>query len=79
MKKIICKVDLLGWKAGEEIPESEFHDNWLPFVDIIDSEVPKEMDLNNDGKIDAKDAKIASKVLNETKKKSFFGKKKSGR
>jgi len=75
--KIIANVNFLWYKAGQEVPESEYRENWKEFVTIngeakiaepIQPKIePKAhaLDLNKDGKVDVKDARVASKVLKE--------------
>lgn len=80
-RKIVAKEDFLWYHAGQVLNEKEYQDNWADFVTITEDEpvvieAPKviksiiEGDLDNDGEAyTKKDAKIASKVLNEVKKK----------
>lgn len=68
VKKIIAKEDFLWYKTGQEIAEKDYNPGWIHLVTITDSSFNKELDLNNDGKIDGKDASIASKMLNSIKK-----------
>lgn len=63
VKKIIANVDFLGYKKGDVILEKDYFPNWEPHVTITDESFNKELDLNNDGKIDEKDKSIANKVI----------------
>lgn len=66
-------ISIGGYNVGDEVPEDKAL-NWLkcysvPHVEKVEGNVesPKEkelnLDLNGDGKFDAKDKKIAGKVL----------------
>lgn len=73
--KIIANCNFLWYVKGQEVPESELdaHPNWKEFVTItgqpvtpiIEKPVSKgnPIDLNKDGNVDQKDAKIAGEVL----------------
>lgn len=67
----IAKETFLYYKKGEKIPDDliEQYPNWLPYVELMGEPEPlkDKYDLNNDGKVDNKDGKIASKVLNRIK------------
>lgn len=73
VKKIMVKTEFLGYKYGDIIPEKDFYPNWIPYVEITDDSFNKELDVNNDGKIDVQDKKIvqslSSKLTNTLKKK----------
>ena len=75
--KFIAKIDIGGFKKGEEVPEDKAK-LWngmyeVPPCEIASAEKEKELnlDLNGDGKFDEKDKSIAAKVLaTRTKRKS---------
>lgn len=62
----IAKEDFLWYKKGDGLKEKDKINgtlpvNWIPHFE--DTGVDSEMDLNKDGKVDAKDRKIAGKTL----------------
>jgi hypothetical protein len=79
-----AKVNLGPYGPGMEVPADKA-ELWRKMYDIspvewVEESTPKpitkpvepiknNLDLNNDGKVDAKDAKIASKVMNYVRKK----------
>lgn len=83
----IAKVDFLWYKKGEEVSELELkaNPNWARYVSgSVKPQTPvkegvkaDDLDLNDDGVVDGKDASIASKVMNKVRaqKKSRRGKK----
>jgi len=80
MVKYVAITDIGDFKKGEVVPE-EFALVWINMykvspIEIVKGEVkvkPKKvvevnLDLNNDGVVDSKDGKIASKVMNKIRK-----------
>jgi hypothetical protein len=74
--KIIANCNFLWYVKGQEVPESDYRENWKEFVTITGEaskaepikvmpvvSKPVTADLNNDGKVDKEDAKIAGEVL----------------
>lgn len=70
-----AKIDFLWYRIGDIVNEDkELAENikaWLSqnLIEEVGKEPELDLDLNNDGKIDKKDATIASKVMNRVRKR----------
>ena len=62
---------------AEPVKEADSVEVEMPAVD--ETITYNELDVNRDGKVDNKDASIAGKVLNETKKKKATARKKNSK
>ena len=76
------KEKFLWFKEGDMLDDKEVQESWI-VKGHVEPDKPKKgkkkkvkLDLNGDGKVDSKDASLASKVMNAVKKKKRSKKKK---
>ena len=69
----IAKVDLGIHKKGEVVPKEKAEQYIKVYlyspVEWVDEQASDNLDINKDGKVDSQDAVLASKVMNDVKKK----------